>query len=238
MRRSKFQRLGEHTARDRAGELRRKVAAGGPDALQAQTELLESATPEAVRAKAFDLLLHSLKMAVEVFQAEGLCPPLDAPTPQEHAVALLAWTDQQNADPDSLRGRMIRLTRQCAHGLVLLADGPLEAALAMAVGYGVAQTHFLALREYGDGPEIARERSAGRGRAEGGKSRKDGAKAVHAEIAADFMEARRVNPRISANGFAKKNAERHLERFGLAPETVRKIAGNALRRAKNRTSAS
>jgi diaminopimelate decarboxylase len=61
---------------------------------------------------------------------------------------------------------------------------------------------------------------------------------VHAEIAADFMEARRVNPRISANGFAKKNAERHLERFGLAPETVRKIAGNALRRAKNRTSAS
>lgn len=234
MSRSTFTRLGDHIARDRAAEVRRRAAAGKDEALAELAKLQAGLTPAGLLDKAEGIASGMLARADAALRQVGhAAPHISADLGVvEHGLHLIEWSNAQVAAPDTLEGRMIHVIRMCGHAMMQFENGKPETLLGFILGYGIAQHYFLAFREYEDGPALARERELARGRAEGGKARKDAAKLRRDKIAAEFMAAWQANPRISAKGWAARNAER----FELNPETVRKIAGAALRAAKKRPS--
>lgn len=235
MARSRFDRLGDHRLQNKARKVRERAAAGDPEAVAEAATIDHATTPEAMREKCWEILRTHLADCDSVLAELGLprVPKSGGRAPAAYADALDNWVETHAAllPLDTLEGRLLTGVKEVAHILHLL-DNATSFDLGMILGYGLAQNHFLALREFSDGPALARERALAEARSAGAKARGDEVREVNREIAAAFIAAWRTNPHITANSWANANTER----LGKSPETLRKIASKARKVSKAKSS--
>lgn len=103
---------------------------------------------------------------------------------------------------------MIEVLKLCAHALIESdADNP-DFLLGLVLGYGIGQKYFLALREYSDGPALAREKAMTEARARGGREKQTVLKTEARDRAIRQRFSRRQNKHQSAKAWAEDNADR------------------------------
>jgi hypothetical protein len=100
--------------------------------------------------------------------------------------------------------------------------------LGVILGYGLAQKHFLLVREFADGPALARERYLAQKRLEGAEGTKKVALKKAERVETAFWAARKINPTLKPASFARN----HEGLQSLGYDRLRKIAAKALRRQK------
>ena len=141
-----------------------------------------------------------------------------------YANALDVWADSfaGHLDLDTLMGRHIQSVRLVSHVLRLIDENGAHANLGFMLGYGLAQNHLLALREFLDGPDLAREKYSLERRSVGGKVsgrvKKDAISAPTRRAWRAFAAARQNKPGISMNGWAQK----HARDYAISSSTLRK----------------
>lgn len=102
---------------------------------------------------------------------------------------------------------------------LIAADELHEFRLGVVLGYGLSQKNHMLVREFADGPALARDRAQQNGRAEGGDKRAAQTVKRDKEIRKAFADARAKNPSLTANGWAHD----HASDWELSGERVRKI---------------
>jgi hypothetical protein len=205
--RTKFTRLGEHKARDHAGEIHERAAMGEAAALQDLERLNSAADPDALRAKVCEIVLLHLADADVRLGDRG--PPRPQGRPSEiYAAALCSWVNEQRRiyEFDSREGRAVEIVRNCACIIAGLDHENVVFRLGVVLGYGLAQKNHLLGREFDDGPALAREAAARIHRAKGGKKRSADTADRNDRIRADFEAAWHQNRSLTPNGWAQKNA--------------------------------
>jgi hypothetical protein len=228
MSRSPFTRLGEHIARDTAREIRERATAH-PNDIEANLALktLEAASsPAAVREKIRTIVRNHLKDA-DATLAETLPLATAGMTGGQYGARLSEWANETAPTYifDSPEGRSIEIVRLCAHILEGMSLGQPDFDLGVVLGYGLAQKNHLLVREFADGPALARERANAHGRALGGSTRsialRANVQARDRKICTEF--ANRQNKALSKQRWAQANEKRLDSAYGLKPGSVRKI---------------
>lgn len=224
-RKKRFARLGEHEHVNRAKMVRDRAAAGDKEAIAEAARIDLATSPDVIRETVWDILRHHLADCAALFQAAGEPPPprLLRRTPAAYADALDDWADGfATLALDTLMGRHIQSVRLVAHVLRLLDENGAHANRGFMLGYGLAQNHFLALREFIDGPDLAREKYNAEGRSTGGKVGGKGKRDAIAGKTTDawnaFATARQVKPSITMNSWALK----HAHEFDVSKDTLRR----------------
>lgn len=224
--RTQFTRLGAHVASDKAGAIR-AWAAANPDDPRAQAELKKlnaAAEPENVRRQILEIVRLQLQDAAQ--SLEGMPLPEARPL-DEYAEALCVWAkaSRQQYDVDTPEGRMVQIVRNCAFILDGLACGVPDFDLGVILGWELATKNHLLVREFADGPALARDAALEAARAQGGNARAGKAAKRDVEIRAAFGAAKAKNPSLTRNGWA----DDHASQWDLSGERVRKILGRRTR---------
>lgn len=211
--RSQFRRLGEHVARDTAGDVRARAAAGDPNAIEELRRLEAGLTLTGLQGKVDDILSQMIvRVAKGLHDCGHAIPPIEPEASlssmAEHGMALLSWANQHPADLDSFEGRMIEVLRLCAFALIESDPDDPRLLLGLVLGYGIGQKYFLALREYSDGPALAREKAMAEARVRGGLERRTGLKTQARDRAICERFSQRQNKHQSAKAWAEDNADR------------------------------
>lgn len=231
MARSRFDRLGDHRLQNKARQVRERAAAGDPEAIAEAAKIDRATTLEALRQRCWEILRAHLAYCDSELSASGLpsVPKAGERTPPAYADALEDWADANTANLplDTPVGRLVTQVRHVAHILRQL-DCATSFRLGLILGYGFAENYYLMLREFADGPAIARERWLADARSAGAKARQDNAAYKNREIAQAFLSAWRGNPHITPNSWAKTNAQR----FGKSADRIRRLASDALKASK------
>jgi hypothetical protein len=125
MSRSRFTRLGDHIARDKAAEVRAKAAAGDAAAIDDLSRLNGILTPDGLDDKLQDVVSQMLARAAHTLKGEGCeAPPLSGfSSAEQHGWMLLTWAKKQSFDCDSLPGRMVTVIGLCAQTLIEMDRG-------------------------------------------------------------------------------------------------------------------
>ncbi len=224
-RKNRFARLGEHEHVNRAKMVRDRAAAGDQEAIAEAARIDLATRPDVIREKVWDIVRDHLADCAALFQAaEEIPPPRPLrQTPAAYANALDDWADGfASLALDTLMGRYIQSVRLIAHVLRLLDENGAPANQGFMLGYGLAQNHFLALREFVDGPGLAREKYNAEGRAAGGKvsgrGKRDAIAGKQRDAWNAFARARQVKSSITMNGWAQQ----HAGEFDISAEALRK----------------
>jgi hypothetical protein len=220
--RTQFTRLGAHVASDKAGAIR-AWAAANPNDPRAQAELKKlnaAAEPENIRLQILEIVRLQLQDAAQSLDS---MPTPEAMPLHEYAEALYVWTkgSGDQYEVDTPEGRMVQIVRNCAYILDGLVCGVPDFDLGVILGWELATKNHLLVREFADGPALAREAALEAARAHGGNARADKATQRDAEIRAAFAAASAKKPSLTRNGWA----DDHASQWDLSGERVRKILG-------------
>lgn len=220
--RTQFTRLGAHVARDKAGAIR-AWAAANPNDPRAQAELRKlnaAAEPENIRRQILEIVRWQLQDAAQSLDS---MPAPEARPLDKYAEALCVWAkaSRDQYEIDTPEGRMVQIVRNCAFILDGLACGVPDFDLGVILGWELATKNHLLVREFADGPALARDAALEAARAQGGSVRADKTAKRDVEIRAAFAAARAKRPSLTRNAWA----DGHASQWGLSVERVRKILG-------------
>jgi hypothetical protein len=200
--RSQFTRLGEHVARDAAREVRERAAAN-PDDDHAQSDLADlnaAASPEGLQKRVAEIVRLHLQDADETLNQAF--PNGTGMTVSQYGNALYEWWRASRGKYvyDSPEGRTAEIVKLCA--LILEGTG------SGVLGYGLSQKNHLLVREFADGPALAREAAMIDARSRGGKEKRKALKITNTDrdraICNRFCA--RSNKRQSKKAWAEDNA--------------------------------
>ena len=222
--RTQFTRLGAHTARDTAREVRKRAAAAPADpAAQKELEALNKAlSPERLRAKVWEIVRNHLADSDGILGDAGGGPPrAQGRASNVYAAALLEWAGDKRGtyDFDSPEGRAVEIVSLCASIAAYLDTEAPVFRLGVVLGYGLAQKNHLLVREFADGPALAREAAAQKTRAEGGRARAAQSADRDKQMREDFSCALAKDSTLTRRHWA----EIHAADFELSADRVRKI---------------
>jgi hypothetical protein len=176
--------------------------------------LKAAATPDSLRAKIWEIMRNHLADSDGILCEAGGGPPRSQGRASDaYADALFEWLAQARGrhDFDSPEGRAVEIVGLCAHAISALDRVDPAFRLGFVLGYGISQKNHLLVREFGDGPALARESALQAARAEGGNARAQQNAERDRKLRAAFAAAKAKNPSLTPNGWANDNAsEYHL----------------------------
>jgi hypothetical protein len=155
------------------GELIERAAKGDAAALKELEAPVKPDTPESLREKIWTIVITHLANADGHLGGKAGGPPRPKGTAHEYGAALLEWVlpVRPKYNRDSKEGLAIAIVELCAGTLRALDSAHPDFMAGFEIGYNLSKANHLLVREFGDGPALAREHDAQAHRAEGGRTR-------------------------------------------------------------------